>query len=265
MIPPLNLTNQQFAQGQQAAQQVKAGQVPTGPAALQQQGARAGAVAQAAQTQQAVQQAGKEVFQAEQQQARKDIARQEERTMSQAVAQKAFNDQQRKLQKFARELDNNMLEERRDFSRQKRDQGFNNERQLAEWSIINARNDIEANNRIREMQQASQDKIRTLEIIQKRVMIEEQQLSTQKMNAKTRALQKKLANMKAKMEEKLRKEREKARKKGGMMQMMTGTVMMAGGVALAATAGWTGVGAVAGASLASQGAGQFASGYEAQK
>ena len=182
--------------------------------------------------------------------------------MSQVASQKAFNDQQRRLQTFARELDNNMVEERRDFSRQKRDQGFNNERQLAEWSIINARNDVEANNRIREMQQASQDKIRTLEIIQKRVMIEEQQLSTQKMNAKTRAMQKKLANMKARMEEKLRKEREKARKKGGMMQMGLGVVKVAAGAAITA---YVPGGQAVGVGLMASGAGDVAGGASAQR
>ena len=260
MVPPLNLNNQQFAQGQQAAQQIKANQVPTGPAAIMQQGARAGAVAQAAQTQQAVQQAGKQVIEAQNVQARQDIAKQEARTMDKIEAQRALTSQKRRLAKFAQEMDNNMMEERRDFSAKKRGQAFNNERQLADWTISNSRNEIQLNNRLREIQQASSKKIKTLELIQQRIMLEEEQLSRATRNAKNRKQKIKLAKMKAAMEEKIRREREKARKKGGLMKQLIGYGKIAVGTFI--VIGSKGSASWAGGSLIADGAGDVVAGRE---
>lgn len=263
MVPPLNLNNQQFQQGQQAAQQVKAGQVPTGPAAIMQQGARAGAVAQAAQTQQAVQQAGKQVIEAQNVQARQDIAKQEARTMDRIETQRSLSSQKRRLAKFAQEMDNNMMEERRDFSAKKRGQAFNNERQLADWTLANSRDNIQLNNRLREMQQASNKKIQTLEIIQQRIMIEEERLSKAERNAKSRKQKKKLANMKAAMERKIAREKAKARKRGGMIKSLIGVGKIVAGTAMVLYSG--GTGSAAGGMLIASGAGDVVGGAEQQK
>lgn len=239
--PKLNLSNQQFAERQKAAQKIKAGQEApaTGPAALQQQGAQTGAVAQQAQTQGAIQQAGQEVVQAQKQQQMQDIQKQENRQMDQLTAQKTLADQQRKLEQFAMDIGNDMMAERRDFQTKKGQTAFNNERQLADWTAANARNQVELQNRFREMQQASETKIRTLDILQKRLMLEEEQLSKGKMNAEKRAMQKKIAILKQKMEEKARREREKARKKGGLFKVVTNVVIGGASAYVGATTGNT--------------------------
>lgn len=251
--PKLNMSNQQYAERQKAAQQIKAGQSPiaTGPAALQQQGAQMGAVAQAAQTQGAVQQAGQQVVDAQNQAQREQIQKQENRAMDQLTAQKALGDQQRKLEQFATELGNDMMAERRDFQTKKGQTAFNNERQLADWTMANARNEVELQSRFREMQQASESKIRTLDIIQKRLMLEEERISKGKMNAETRAMKKKLAIMRQKMEEQKRREAEKARKKGGMFKAAIGAAVIGGGALL---------GGQVGGAIAAQGVGQLLGG-----
>ena len=247
MVPPLNLNNQQFAQGQAAAQQIKSAPAPAGPAALQQQGAARSAATQAAQTQQAVQQAGKQVIQAQTQQ-------QEQRTMSSIQAKKELGDQKRKLENIAMELGNNMMQERRDFSKKKKTTAFNNERQLADWTIANSKTEIEFQSRMREISQASQRKIQTMEFINKRLKIAEDQLATATMNKETRAMKVKISRAKAALQEKLRREQEKARKKGGAFKKLLGGALFVGGVAAAPFTG--------GASLAvaGTGAGMYAAG-----
>jgi hypothetical protein len=254
--PKLNMNNQQFAERQKAAQQIKAGQqpTPTGPGALQQQGAQTGTVAQQAQTQSAIQQAGQEVVGAQKQAQMQQIQSQEQRQMDQLTAQKALGDQQRKLEQFAMEIGNDMMAERRDFQTKKGDTAFNNERQLADWTMANAKNEVDLQNRFREMQQASESKIRTLDIIQKRIMLEEERLSKGKMSTETRAMKKKLSIMRQRMEEQKRREAEKARKKGGMFKVATGIAMGVAGAAL--TFGTGGAAAPVGAGLMAQGTGQ---------
>ena len=130
-IPKLNMSNQQFAERQKAAQQIQAGQqpTPTGPAALQQAGAQAGTAAQAAQTQGAIQQAGQQVADAQKADQMRQIQKKETRQMDELTAQKALQDQQRKLENYAQEIGNDMMAERRDFAEKGRQTAFNNERQ----------------------------------------------------------------------------------------------------------------------------------------
>ena len=176
--------------------------------------------------------------------------------MSSIQAKKELGDQKRKLENIAMELGNNMAQERRDFSKKKATTAFNNERQLADWTIANSKTEVEFQSRMREMAQASQRKIQTLEFANKRLMIAEDQLATAKMNRETRAMKIKIAQAKAAIQEQIRKEQEKARKKGGAMKMAVGAVMAVGGTVAAFYTG----GATAG--VAAQGVGMMMAGSE---
>ena len=68
------------------------------------------------------------------------IAQAEQNQMSQIQAQKALADQQRTLETYARNIGSDMMAERRDFGKKKADTAFNNERQLADWVIMNSEN-----------------------------------------------------------------------------------------------------------------------------
>ena len=258
--PKLNMSNQQFAERQKAAQQIKAGQAApaTGPAALQQQGAQTGAVAQAAQTQGAIQQAGQQVVDAQKQAQLGQIQKAETQAMEQLAAEKSFADQSRRLAEYARELGNDMMEERRDFEQKGKQTAFNNERQLADWVVANAENEQDFQNRMQEMQQASVEKIQTLEIINNRIMLEEEKLSKAKQSSKTRAMKKKLAIRRKQMQDQIRREKEKAQKRGGMVKVLTGAAMAGAGAYLTFVTG--GAAAPIGTGLMAQGAGQMGAG-----
>ena len=152
------------------------------------------------------------------------------------------------------ELGNNMAQERRDFSKKKKTTAFNNERQLADWTIANSKTEIELQNRMREMSQASQKKIQTMEFLNKRLMIAEEQLANAKMNRETRAMKVKIARARAAMQEQMRKEQEKARKRGGMFKKVLGGAMFIGGVVAAPFTAGTSL------AVAGTGAGMYAAG-----
>jgi len=258
--PKLNMTNQQFAERQKAAQQIKAGQAPaaTGPGALQQQGAQTGAVNQAAQTQGMIQQAGQQAVQAQKDAQMQQIQQQEQNQMDEITAQKALADQQRQLEAFAQDIGSDMMAERRDLAKKKSNTAFNNERQLMDWITANAENEQDFAAKVQEIQQASQKKIQTMDIIQKRLMLEEERISKGKMNAAARATKKKIAVRRAELQRQIERERKKAAKKGGMFKAAMGALQVGAGAALAIYGGPAGM--AAGSSIAAQGAGQMAGG-----
>ena len=262
--PKLKMSNQQFVERQKAAQAIQRGQqqqaspTPAGPVSFQQQGAAAAGVAQQAQTQAAMQEAGQQIQQDQNQAATGQIAKAEQRQMSELAAQRSTADQKRKLEKFAMETGNNMQAERRQIERKSKNQAFANERQLADWTVANAANEQDLQNKFQIMTQATEKQIQTLEMITNRIAAEETRISKGKMNAKDRAQKIKLANMKKAMEDKIRREKEKAAKKGGMMQMAMGAVTVAAGAYLTFVTG--GLAAPVGVGLMAQGAGQMAGG-----
>ena len=267
--PKLNLSNQQFAERRKAAQRIQRGQPQPGqppmrgPAAYQQTGAAVTGAGQQAVAQTAAQEAGQQVQATQQQQARQNVATQEQQQMSELQARKKFSEQSRRLQSFAQEIGNDMMDERRQFNRKSKTQAFNNERQLADWTIANAKNENDLQARFQEMQQASETKIRSLEMVTNRLIQAEKQMSQSRMNSKTRAQKVRIAKLRQAMQDKIRREQEKARKRGGMMQVATGVVTMAAGAALTVASG--GSFAPVGYAMMAQGAGQTAAGYEQTK
>lgn len=263
--PKLKMSNEQFAQRRKAAQAIQRGQQPAmGPAAFQQQGATESAIAGQSRGQVAMQQAGQQVEQAQNQAAMQQIQKQEQRQMSEIEARQKHADQKRKLEKFAMETGNSMMAERRQFERKSKNQRFANERQLADWTVANAKNEQELQNRFQTMQQAAEKQIQVLEMINNRIIAEEKRISTGKMNAKTRAQKIRLARIKKAMNDKIRREKEKARKRGGVIQMATGALTTAAGVGLIVAGATSPVPNPTliglGASTAAGGFGQMASG-----
>jgi DNA segregation ATPase FtsK/SpoIIIE-like protein len=248
------MNNQQFAQAQQQAQTIKAG----GAAQLQQQGAQAAAVSQAAQTQVATQQAAQDVAKAERQQQMQQIQKQEQRAEEQLRIKKSVQDKRRRFEKYSMDLSEQMSEQQRALVRKKRNTAFNNERELAEWTAMNSQTDRELSSNLREIEQASDMKIKTLDILINRFKIAEAEALKDDLTKKSREQAMRFAKKKKALQDARLREQRRARKRGGVFKAVTGAVTVVAGVALStnpATA-W------AGYSMIAQGGGQFMAGRE---
>lgn len=228
MIPPLNMNNQQFAQAQQQAQTIKAG----GAAQLQQQGAQAAAVSQAAQTQIATQQAAQDVAKAERQKQMQQIQKQEQRAEEELRTKKSIQDKRRRFEKYSMDLSEQMSEQQRAFVRKKRNTAFNNERELAEWTAMNAQTDRELSANLREIEQASDMKIKTLDILINRFKIAEAEALKDDLTKKSREQAIRFAKKKKALQDARLREQRRARKRGGVFKTLTGIGQTAVGAAM---------------------------------
>ena len=252
MIPPLNMNNQQFAQAQQQDQTIKTG----GAAQLQQQGAQAAAVSQAAQTQVATQQAAQDVAKAERQQQMQQIQKQEQRAEEQLRIKKSIQDKRRRFEKYSMDLSEQMSEQQRAFVRNKRNTAFNNERELAEWTAMNAKTDRELSANLREIEQASDMKIKTLDILINRFKIEEAEALKDDLTKKSREQAMRFAKKRQALQAARLREQRRARKRGGVFKSLIGVGQVVAGAVMLKT------GNPYGASLIATGIGTTMAGRE---
>jgi hypothetical protein len=255
-----SLAQRQAAARQQVAasaqQQAQAQQSAIGQQALQAQG-------QAAQQQQ---QQRAQTLQAEQTRAglaqQKDLSKAEiesrKRTTQADIksaqrVQRAGMEQDNKLQlltikqredlaRIGRDIKQQLFDSRMTFERDELGRSFSNDRQLADYTVANAKTEQEAQERLQQMQQASQRSIQLTEIALAEV---EQQMKQEFQKAEAErdfAHQKDLAKMRAALQEKLRKEQADAANKAAIWNTVgtlagIGIVAATGGGAAALMAG----------------------------
>lgn len=161
--------------------------------------------------------------------------------------------QREQLTRLGADVKDEILDSRLRFENDEMGRKFSNERQLADWTITNSKNEIELQDRMREMQQTAEREIQLLEVAEQRIrqtLVNDfsQQQQTLDNEAKV-----KLAQMAADMREKIRKKQAKAANNAAMWQA-GGTIVGAGVGAMAGnpTAGAAvggGIGTVAGSQM----------------
>lgn len=170
--------------------------------------------------------------------------------------------QREQLQRLGGDVKDQILDSRLRFETDDMGRKFSNERQLADWTIVNAKNEIEFNDKLREMQQVSDRNIQLLEMAEQRIRQALTNEFTQEQQTLDNEAKVKLAQMAAEMREKLQREQAKAKNRaaawqsGGMIVGavaggVIGTVFPVVGTAAGASLGAT-IGGAAGSMIGSQ-------------
>lgn len=154
-------------------------------------------------------------------------------------------DQRKQLEKLGRDVQEKIFNSRMRFAESEAGRRFTNQRQLADYNVLAAKNDIELNNRLREMEQAHQFKLKALETANNVLTREIDQMSKSKDQARDFEHRKALLQKKRAIEAEIARQQAKA-KNTQMIFQGVGTV--AGAVAGAYFAGDPYTGAALGAS-----------------
>lgn len=243
------LQNQKDATAAIQLKQAVASSPTTGPRTAQQLGGAAQAVRGQAAVQQQQQKAQtvQNIGQLGQQ------AQQLEDTVAVSTEQRKLSKEQRvltnQLSKLSLDLKTDLLDKQLTFEKDESGRVFMNNRQLADWAVQNAENEIEFNKYKQMATQASERKLLILETAHKKIQQEVEQRQTRKETKLDQEQNLKLTQMKRAMEEKITNERNKTTQKAAVWKAV-GTiavgaaVVASGGTAapalLAASAGGTG-------------------------
>ena len=159
---------------------------------------------------------------------------------------------QGQLRAYNSKLSNIIYDDNLEFQRDELGRTVFNERQLADFAIVSAKSEIEYRQFEQNLRQASERKLKLLQVAQKRILEEMEQSFRQSEQELDQAQALKLAEMKRNIEEKIRREQARARNRASMFQ--------AGGTILGAAIGAYGgaPGAMLGAQIGG-GLGQIAS------
>lgn len=231
------VANTRVAQGQQAArdmqlqQAVKQAPSSMGTAQAQQVGAQQAATA--GQQQLATQEAGLQQQGQVAELATQAVKQQQQTTLS-GLEQGVEQQRQSNVEKFAQlsqEAKQEMFDSRIQFQRDEMGRIVANERQLADFARLQAKNDDEFKNYAQQSQQAHQFKIQALETVQKRLEATLKSNEARKQEGLDRISDQQILQMQQDVERQLEKARADAAKKSALYTM-GGTVLGAAGGAL---------------------------------
>lgn len=246
--------NQKVAQGLQAAQdiQLKGGirqmQPGMGPGAAQQLGAQSvqnkGQIAL-----QTAQQTGKQTAQVGQlglQQ--KGVEAQQQLGQQQRQVSGKQREYQDRLSALGSDLKNKLLDDQLQFRQDERGRAFLNDRQLADWTALNARNQEEFQNYQQTIEQAYSRKLQMLQQADNLLKQQLEQSFKTGEQGKNQEQQVKLAKMKRAMEKKIADEQAKAANRAGIFGA-AGTIAGAVVGSMVAPGAGTAAGAMVGAQI----------------
>jgi hypothetical protein len=135
--------------------------------------------------------------------------------------------QREDLARIGKDIKQKIFDARMTFDRDELGRSFSNDRQLADYTIANAKSEQEAQERLQQIQQASQRSIQLTEIALAEVEQRMKQEFRKGEAEKDFAHQKELAELRKALQDKLRKEQADAANKAAMWQA-AGTIVGAG-------------------------------------
>jgi len=160
-----------------------------------------------------------------------------------------LSDQQTKdLSRIGRDIKTKIFDARMTFDRDEMGRKFTNERQLADYTLANSKNEQEARERLQTMQQHSQRKVQMMEFAYKKISQALTQSMKKSESQKDFLQQKKLAQMKQDMEKRIADAKSKANNKAAMIGAastiagVVGTIYGSPAGGVAASAGVTMIG-----------------------
>ena len=263
LMDQMPIANQEAAEQAEAARQIRLQQqlsqmspgqaMMAGPAAAQQMGAQASqqqaqiaTQAQAAQGQQAIQEAKRAQQQA-------DLAEKKTAMIEQDMLNRRRIEQESQLNRLGRDVKAELMDSRRQFEKDARGERFANQRQLADYMVLNAKSQEEFAGWAQQMEQDLQTDVAMMEQAYRVFENEERRLLESGEAARDRASLDRIRKKKAALEE----EQNKARKKASQFKKVLGAAKIVGGVVIA-VASW-GTAGSAGVALAASGASDIAS------
>lgn len=183
-----------------------------------------------------------------------EMGRQEQQLVDQQALVSKRMDAENKLASMGRDIKAQLLDKELGLDERTGQLAFTNERQMADLAIRISQDENELKAKLQEMDQASRRRVAAAEYAASEYARAEEFASKNRQFAENEAMMREIRARKQRADEELRK----ARKKAGVTQKIIGAATMAAGAAIAYGAGWTGVGATTGASMAASGASQVA-------